>query len=101
MREKDYRLLIIFFLKRKCIICGEKDLYCLEIDHVKGDGNRERKEFGSHYYARIWQKIKEGSKDYQLLCSNCNTKKAHIEGEWQRKIPFIDENGKTIGYHEK
>lgn len=47
---------------------------CLQIDHVNGKGTKERKNLKSpfKYYEYILQQIKVGSKDYQLLCANCN-----------------------------
>jgi len=54
------------------------DKRCLTIDHVNDGGNRERKTQGSSYHIYILNKIKKGSKDYQLLCSNCNQIKEFI-----------------------
>jgi len=58
-----------------CLIPGRcSDLRCLQIDHINGGGNQERKEAGGTfpYYRLILKKLKEGSLDYQLLCANCN-----------------------------
>ena len=62
-------------LGSKCIRCGFSDIRALQIDHVKGYGREERKNFSNYYvYLRyILNEIKSGSKDYQLLCANCNT----------------------------
>jgi hypothetical protein len=57
------------------VLNGCSDIRCLQIDHVNGKGNQERKLFKNHaykYLRHILQKIREGSKDYQLLCANCN-----------------------------
>ena len=74
LRQKIFDLLGI-----KCVVCGESDWRCLQIDHVHGGGNEERKKLchGTHgsnqtYYREILKKIKDGSKDYKLLCANCN-----------------------------
>lgn len=58
-------------------------LECLQIDHVHGNGPKERKQFKSPWtlYLYILEKIKAGSKDYQLLCANCNWIKRHKNGE--------------------
>ena len=51
---------------------------CLQIDHVHGHGKQEKRKFnghqdlGSNHYYRILNAIKNGSKNYQLLCANCN-----------------------------
>ena len=56
-------------------------LIILQIDHVNGGGCKERKEMGSSvaYHINILNKIKNGSKDYQLLCPNCNHMKMKSE----------------------
>lgn len=58
----------------KCPIPKEKlDLRALQIDHVKGDGWKERPRNNSiGYYKKIYEQILNGSKDYQSLCAYCN-----------------------------
>ena len=50
------------------------DKRLLQIDHVKGGGRKEIKRFKNHtlYLMFVLKQIKSGSKDYQLLCANCN-----------------------------
>jgi len=60
------------------------DIRCLQIDHKNGGGNRERKRIcnsGCGIQTFILRQIKLGSKDYQLLCANCNWIKRHEENE--------------------
>jgi hypothetical protein len=76
-KRKQLRLDIINLLGNKCSNCGYIGL-AIQIDHVNGGGNKERKtskgkvgvSYG--YYKRIKDKILKGSKEYQLLCANCN-----------------------------
>jgi len=64
---------ILSLLGSKCIRCGFSDIRALQIDHVHGGGTKERKNYGSMpLYRKILKEIKAGSKDYQLLCANCN-----------------------------
>jgi hypothetical protein len=50
-----------------------KDVRCLQIDHVNNNGRKETiKKSRTSYYLFVLKKIKSGSKDYQLLCANCN-----------------------------
>lgn len=79
--RKLLRIKILELLGNKCsnpdcaIPGGMDDLRCLQIDHVNGGGNREKVgklHDGYKYYKMILKKITEGSKDYQLLCANCN-----------------------------
>jgi len=51
------------------------DVRCLQIDHVNGHGHKDIRETSlcrTTYYREVLKRIKEGSKDYQLLCANCN-----------------------------
>jgi hypothetical protein len=50
------------------------DPRCLQIDHVNGGGRKHRNSFNGYtaYMKFILKQIKAGSKDYQLLCANCN-----------------------------
>lgn len=50
------------------------DIRCLQIDHINGGGHKERQQFKSPWahYEFIFEQIEAGSKDYQLLCANCN-----------------------------
>ena len=57
--------------------------YCLQIDHINNNGFEEiNKRFHRNYnayYRYLIEQIKAGSKDYQLLCANCNWIKRGIE----------------------
>jgi len=60
------------------------DVRALQIDHVNGGGRKEVKKFKNcttSYYSFILKKIKSGSKDYQLLCANCNWIKKYENNE--------------------
>jgi hypothetical protein len=69
LRKEIFRL-----LGNKCVRCGFADPRVLQIDHIHGHGTQERKKQTNNacYYRLILNKIKNGSKDYQLLCANCN-----------------------------
>ena len=69
-------------LGNKCIVCGESDWRCLQVDHVNGGGCSSRREnCSTSFYVKILQEIKNGSKDYQCLCANCNWKKRYTNNE--------------------
>jgi hypothetical protein len=60
-----------------CAMCGIKDLRVLSIDHINGDGARQRKELGNgggRSLAR-WLKKRGYPEGYQILCMNCQFKK--------------------------
>lgn len=57
-------------LGRKCSVCGFSDERALQIDHVNGGGNKERKSMrGKKLYGHI---LSLGGVGYQILCANCN-----------------------------
>lgn len=98
-RRHGLRRQIIKLLGGKCIRCGFSDKRALQIDHVHGGGRRHAgrkygKKFTKHgthqaggisnyvvYLNKILNEIKAGSKDYQLLCANCNWIKKFEENE--------------------
>jgi hypothetical protein len=82
-RLLKFRLEILSLLGNKCVQCEESDFRCLQIDHVNGYGSKDRKTVsaGIPYYIYLIKKIKNGSKDYQILCANCNWKKKYDNRE--------------------
>lgn len=63
----------------RCSCCGESGQDFLTIDHVNGNGNKERLEvlgrYGGGYRFYRWL-IKQGFPDgYDVLCMNCNLSK--------------------------
>jgi hypothetical protein len=65
---------ILELLGGKCIRCGFSDSRALQIDHINGGGYKEKSKFKTtwKWYQFILEQLKNGSKDYQLLCANCN-----------------------------
>lgn len=54
----------------QCQCCGETQTIFLQIDHVNGGGNKDRKSGISDFTALAY---KEGFPDkFRLLCANCN-----------------------------
>ncbi len=75
---------VLVFLGNKCVKCGIADFRVLQIDHINGNGYKERKQFGKggqasiKYYRHI---IDVQGQNYQLLCANCNWIKRYEQGE--------------------
>ena len=64
----------------KCARCGFGDDYrVLQIDHINGGGSIARRSRGSK--AALRDVLNGSTKDYQLLCANCNVIKRHEMGE--------------------
>lgn len=58
----------------KCCCCGEDRIEFLEINHIKGGGNKHRKDIqkngNSFYHWLIKNNLPNG--DFDVMCSNCN-----------------------------
>lgn len=58
---------------------GCTDERCLQVDHVYGDGSKERKELNiSAFYLKV---LADATGAYQLLCANCNWIKRYLNNE--------------------
>jgi hypothetical protein len=87
---RKLRLKIVKILGSKCSKCRFDDWRALQIDHVNGDGVKERKKYTSwYYYKHILKEIQNGSKKYQLLCANCNCIKRYENKEYKDYIKGI------------
>jgi len=83
-RRIKIRIELFHLLGGKCVRCEESDVRCLQIDHVNGGGCKEARKLGRDYYSVYLKKIKSGSKDYQLLCANCQWRKRWENKEWNK-----------------
>ena len=64
-------------LGRKCVGCGFDDIRALQIDHINGGGNKDRRSTTPiNYLLRV---IKDTEQQYQILCANCNWIKRYEE----------------------
>ena len=63
----------------KCAMCGCDDTRFLEVNHIKGGGRKEQKEFKDEDHASsqniimLIHKGKRGVEDLNLLCRICNS----------------------------
>ncbi len=79
------RVAALEVLGGKCSHCPVTDWRCLQIDHVGGGGNKDRKKTSTmDFYRRVLLSVLRGEKKYQLLCANCNWIKRHEEQEAPR-----------------
>jgi len=68
----------------KCVVCGFSDFRALVIDHISGNGTKERKLYGWQYLKMLHRSsIGDLKKNYQCLCANCNTIK-EFERRWKK-----------------
>jgi hypothetical protein len=84
-----WRWEIINILGNKCAKCGYDNLGALQIDHINGKGKYHVRTFNGNrysYYKHIYEDIKMGSKDYQILCANCNWLKRFERQEYRKVV---------------
>lgn len=72
----------IDILGGKCSSCSNSDPRVLQIDHINGGGNSDRK--GSR--ASILNRIISGESGFQLLCANCHCIKSFENGEYNNVV---------------
>ncbi len=89
-KSRDYnkrkREELIAALGGKCSRCGIDDHRVLQIDHVNGGGTKDCKKMVGVKNKTILERVLSGSKDYQLLCANCNWIKRHELNETSNKM---------------
>jgi hypothetical protein len=79
----------------KCACCGETELLFLAIDHIDGDGGKQRAEegrgsSGSYFYR--WLQDQGWPEGYRVLCFNCNFARHWNDGVCPHQQP-VDEEG--------
>jgi hypothetical protein len=84
-RQKERRLVVIGILGSKCAKCGFDDYRALQIDHINGNGNKERKDNKRNNYSAIKKILAGETKNYQLLCANCNWIKRYENNEHSKR----------------
>jgi hypothetical protein len=80
--ERNKRIDVIKKYGGTCICCGETQIAFLALDHIKGGGNKHRREVGRKMY--LWAIKNNYPKILQVLCHNCNQAK-HIYGKCPHK----------------
>lgn len=76
--------------KPECVICGERGLPCLSIDHIEGCGTAERRRTGKGGYNFYLLLEKQGFPEgFQTLCMNCQFMKRENNNECHRDEKFV------------
>jgi hypothetical protein len=63
-----------------CVICNFKDERALDLEHIDGEGNKDRKQYSrmNQFLKWVIENPVEAVKKLQITCRNCNTIKQHI-----------------------
>ena len=79
--KRKLRTSIIERMGGKCVRCGFADHRALQVDHIHGGGEKERRSYANLYQFFKTLAVNIDSSKYQLLCANCNTIKRIENGE--------------------
>lgn len=81
--KRKTRLIILETLGGKCLHCGFSDKRALQVDHIYGGGNRDRKS-NIKNAQQLLRDILLNENKYQLLCANCNWIKRFENNEYKK-----------------
>jgi hypothetical protein len=82
---RDLRQRVLNHLGRKCVRCSFDDERALQVDHIYGGGNKQRRIIAWREMYRMVLNSIPGDK-YQLLCANCNWIKRSENAESLRQV---------------
>jgi hypothetical protein len=75
-RETNHRLRdeVIDAYGGECACCGETRREYLTIDHIDGNGNKQKREIGARTSDEFYRWLRQNNypKGFQVLCLNCN-----------------------------
>lgn len=95
LQAPPLRTQVIQKLGGKCVGCGITDERTLQLDHIRGWGNKDKRR-GSDKHRWILNNLGEARQIYQLLCANCNWIKRHENNETPSRIDTIMENAQKM-----
>jgi hypothetical protein len=98
---QDIRREVLLYYGGQCVCpgCGTTDLAQLELDHINGGGNAQRramKRQGGSFYRDVATRIAQGDPpaDLQILCRRCNLSKG--SGPACTLAHVLDENAEVV-----
>lgn len=89
----DLRQKVYHKLGDSCQRCGFADQRALQIDHVRGGGNKEHAEIKNNKVF-LNKVLADSEGTYQILCANCNWIKRHENKEVQKEYR-LSEHGRA------
>lgn len=66
---------VLAFYGSKCVCCGEAEPHFLCLDHINGEGKKDRKRYGRAGIQWYCYLRREHPTHVQILCHNCNMAK--------------------------
>ncbi len=105
-RDNLKRGILIQHLGGKCCVCGyDKDLRALQLDHIHGDGKKDRIRVGNKIARYYIKNLDEAKEKLQVLCSNCHSIKTHenhdytvlkYRSKWKQNFGTIYPHSRSI-----
>ena len=90
-RKRKQRQDLLNMYGNQCSVCGFENPIALTLDHVKNNGNEERKRLSDYQiYKRALEKYRP--KEYRTLCMNCQFIERQKVNEI-KNIPKVDRFG--------
>jgi hypothetical protein len=82
-RYEENRTKLLEILGKQCIVCADRDIRHLQLDHINGGGAKHVNSFSNFrnmvaYYATH---ADEARQIFQILCANHNAEKKYTKGE--------------------
>lgn len=78
---QELRHRVLEKLGGQCVECGFSDYRALQIDHINGGGDEDRRTHSKKtFYENV---LEDDGKVYQLLCANCNWIKRYENKEYK------------------
>lgn len=98
-RIRKYRSDLVAMLGDKCVSCGFADMRTLQIDHIQGGGEEERRAMGggAGTYVHYLKNPEKARTALQILCVNCNW----IKLSQLRESSSMDRRKTTYEYDPK
>lgn len=93
-KRREEKAVMFTQMGGKCVKCNFSDIRALQLDHVFGDGYKDRK----HNYLRYTPKAKKELLEkhqagiLQILCANCNWIKKFNNNETARNRITLEDN---------
>ncbi len=84
IRTQQRELLLAYLATHPCVDCGERDVVCLEFDHVSGEKVRNIANMIGEY---SWTTIEAEIAKCEVRCANCHRRKtAKQHGYWSTRF---------------
>ena len=85
------RARLLLFVGNRCQRCGYDQPRALQVDHIAGDGYRDRprRRRLTIFYAMVLESMQRGEDRYQILCANCNAIKAQTHDREIHRLPGV------------